>query len=173
MHRARWLASRLSPPWDRQKAGPFYGTVCNTTVAYAWGLPLVIRAKYIRLGQSYFLDDIGNDIDKVQLYDSYCYGGKGAHIILISGIGRDKDGKVQQIQIFEATGPCNRFKTFSREEFLEKQIAKNDGHFYRYNHAKSAPVYSRTCFRRTRPSPRFFSCSVSVPYARQSGSTLS
>ena len=131
-----YLVNYHLPPWDMQKAGPFYGTVCNTTVAYVWGLPLLIRARYIRLGESHFLDDIGNDPDSIQLYDSYCNGGKSAHIVLISGIGRDREGKVQQIQIFEATGPCNRFKTYTREQFIEKQLKKNDGHFYRFDHEK-------------------------------------
>lgn len=125
-------------PYDLLKAGPFYGVVCNVTVAYVLGIPLVMRAKLIRDGESQYLDDAGSDIDSARLFDAFCYGGPGAHVILICGLGRDSEGKVQKIKIFEATGPCNRFKTYTRAEFQAKMIDKKDGHFYRYDHEKWA-----------------------------------
>ena len=125
-------------PYDLLKAGPYYGLVCNVTMAYVMGIPLVMRAKHIREGDSQYLDDAGNDIDKARLFDGFGYGGKGAHVIIICGLGRDKSGKVREIKIFEGTGPCNRFKTYTREEFQQKMIEGKDGHFYRFDHTKWA-----------------------------------
>lgn len=142
-------------PYDLLKAGPFYGLVCNVTVAYVLGIPLVMRAKHIRAGESVYLDDVGNDIDEAHLFDTFCYGGSGAHVILICGLGRDSGGKVREIKIFEATGPCNRFKTYSREEFQEKMIDKKDGHFYRYDHEKWGSVIHLPSYMEQRPGVKF------------------
>ena len=142
-------------PYDLQKAGPFYGIVCNVTAAYVLGIPLVMRAKHIREGESPYLDDVGGDIDAAHLFDMFCYGSPGAHVMLVSGLGRDSDGKVQTIKIFEATGPCNRFKTFTREEFLEKYIDKKDGHFYRYDHAKWGSLIHLPSYLEQKPGVTF------------------
>lgn len=133
-----YLVNYHLPPYNLLKSGPFYGLVCNVTMAYIMGIPLVMRAALIRAGESRYLDDVGNDIDKARLFDGFGYGGKGAHVMIVTGLGRDAEGKVQVIKIFEGMGPCNRFKTFTREEFQQKMIDKLDGHFYRYDHARWA-----------------------------------
>lgn len=142
-------------PYDLLKAGPFYGLVCNVTAAYVLGIPLVMRARHIRNGESQYLDDVGGDIDAAHLFDMFCYGSPGAHVMLVSSLGRDSDGKVQEITIFEATGPCNRFKTYSREEFQQKMIDKKDGHFYRYDHEKWGSVIHLPSYMEQRPGVKF------------------
>ena len=129
-----YLVNYHLQPYDRAKAGPFYGTVCTATANYVLGLPMMLFCRFIRGGKSCYYEDRGNQIDSVQLFNAYCYSGTGGHIVVICGIGRDKDGRVQQIQTFEGTGPVNRFKKYTREQFQENIIDKRDGHFSRFAH---------------------------------------
>lgn len=131
------------PPYDRAKAGPFYGEVCSSTACYVWGLPLMLFTKFIRDDETFYLIDKGQDIDSMQLYDGFCYTG---HIVIISGIGRDRNGEIRHIDIFEGAGPSNKFRHFTREQFQEKMIDKLDGHFYRYDYEKWGPLVSLAPF---------------------------
>lgn len=146
-----YLVNYHKPPYNLLKAGPYYGLVCNVTMAYIMGIPLVMRARHVRAGESQYLDDAGNDIDRARLFDGFGYGGKGAHVMIVAGLGRDKAGKVREIRIFEATGPCNRFKTYTRDEFQAKMIDKLDGHFYRYDHEKWAGKIQLPAFLEQKP----------------------
>lgn len=123
-------------PYDRAKAGPYYGEVCSSSANYVLGIPMMMFCRFIRNGSIPLYEDIGNDIDSVKLYDTVCYGGSAGHIIVICGIGRDADGKVCQVRTFEGTGPVNRIKKLSREDFLDKTVRKYDAHFFRYDHEK-------------------------------------
>ena len=125
-------------PWDRAKSGPFYGTVCTATANYVLGIPMMMFCRFIRRSETVLYEDLGNDIDTLQLYDAICWSGTGGHIMIICGIGRDESGSVRQIKTFEGTGPVNRFKTFTREDFIERLVTKWDAHFFRYDHEKWA-----------------------------------
>ena len=120
-------------PYDRLKAGPFYGEVCSSSACYVWGLPLMLFTKFIREGKSVYLDDMGQNIDDLQLYDGFCYMG---HIVVISGLGRDGDGVIRHIDIFEGAGPHNKFRSYTRESFQKKMIEEKDGHIYRFDNEK-------------------------------------
>lgn len=152
-----YLVNYHLPPWDRLRAGPFYGTVCSATATYVWGMPIMLFTRFIREGKSCYLDDVGNDIDSVQLYDGLCYAPPkaGGHIVIVCGIGRDKSGKVQQIQTFEGTGPYNKYRTYTREVFQQKMIDKEDGHFYRYDHEKWGPLVSLAPFIEQQSGPDY------------------
>lgn len=143
-----YLVNYHLPPWDRLRAGPFYGTVCSATATYVWGMPIMLFTREIREGRSCYLEDVGDDIDSLQLFDGYCYAprGAGGHIVIICGIGRDQSGKVQKIDTFEGTGPYNKYRSYSREDFQEKQIDRYQGHFYRYDHEKWGSLVSLAPF---------------------------
>ena len=147
------------PPYDRLKAGPFYGEVCTSTACYVWGLPIMLFTKYIRDGESVYLDDMGQDLDSMQLYDGFCYSG---HIVLISGIGRDRDGTIRHIDIFEGAGPHNKFRSYTRESFQKKMIEEKNGHFYRFDHEKWGGLVSLAPFVEQAPGiPRNFNTDLS------------
>lgn len=133
-----YLVNYHLPPYNRGRAGPFYGTVCTASANYVWGFPLMLFTRSIRMGESVFLDDMGQNLDDLQLYDGVCYmqGSGGGHIVVISAIGRDKDGVIRHLETFEGTGPSNKIRSYPREEFQQRFFEKFDGHIYRYDHEK-------------------------------------
>ena len=62
---------------------------------------------------------------------------------------------MEQIQTFEGTGPYNKYRTYTREQFQEKLIDKEDGHFYRYDHEKWAPLVGLAPFIEQAPGPDY------------------
>ena len=126
------------PPYNRKKGGSIYGSVCSATANYVTGIPVMMFCRYIRRGETGLWEDIGNDADSLQLYDTACYSDyvSVGHIVVICGIGRDENGRVCQVTTFEETGPINRMRTFSREDFVARTVGKYDAHFFRYDHEK-------------------------------------
>ena len=152
-----YLVNYHLPPWDRLRAGPFYGTVCSATATYVWGMPIMLMTKNIRGDRTCYLKDIGNNLDDIQLYDGLCYApnNAGGHIVIICSIGRDKSGRIQQIGTFEGTGPYNKFRSYTREVFQQNLIDKDDAHFYRYEHEKWADLVSLAPYIEQKPGPEY------------------
>lgn len=120
--------------------GTWYGTNCSSFVAYALGMPYHPATSELPL---YHATEI-EGIDNIQLCDylnsnkRYSDGTTAGHTVLITGIWRDKDGAIQQLEITDhgmhSTPMGVITKTIeTRESFVEKYITTYNYRIYRYD----------------------------------------
>lgn len=101
----------------------YYGIVCNGLARYAYGLRR-------RFSTKHWLDVPGNrkvadpaafTVEDIQLCDSlYAFCAEASHVALITGILRDEEGVVRQIEVSEAVRPACKRAQYDVEEFYEK-----------------------------------------------------
>ena len=91
----------------------FYGTVCSSFVSYALDLPFQVTCS--SWGTIPGMEDLPfTDLDKLELCDIAVNNG---HVVIITDILRDKEGKVHKIAVSESTPPACITTWFTPEEF--------------------------------------------------------
>lgn len=108
------------PTENDESNGAVYGSVCSTTVDYLLGYPCPYTTHQIFSSLVPSLNDVGTDWSGIQLYDAPTANNSDSveepelatgHAMMIYGIGRDADGKVQEVTVEEAWGA--KLATFS------------------------------------------------------------
>lgn len=96
---------------------PYYGMDCSSFVSYCWDL----SARNTTYGLPGYSTNYGlvseKTIDKIELGDALNNSG---HVMLISDVTYDTDGKVLYVEITQETPPALRRDVFTREEVLQK-----------------------------------------------------
>ena len=127
---------RTDTSWDSKSS--FYGSACSAMVAYAWGLPVTY------LTNNVYFDEVKGIVDKkesqdvqdLNLFDIYCWARtNGGHMAMVYDIARDKDGKIQQITIFESVHPVSKTTVYTPASLKTKMASfAAPAYFYEYNH---------------------------------------
>ena len=129
-----------------------YGTVCSAFADYAYDLP-IHRCTYEWGYSQEFYEVLDGTVDCLQLGDSLLInradGTVGGHVSVVTGIGRDEQGKVRQVQISEGTEPCARSTWFTAEEFSRTLLTGGGtNRVFRYRYLDSVrppePLLSRS-----------------------------
>ena len=108
---------------------PYYGTVCSEFVSYSFDLPL--RTACARWPSMDGIEEIiPEPLEKLQLCDIVL--NPKQHIMLVTGIERDGDGRIERIQISESTLPKIAVTWFTPKEFTEAFL-KKEFNIYRYH----------------------------------------
>lgn len=118
------------PPYHGINAAAYYGTVCSAFVSYALGLSAIYRsADFAKADFMEYVED--QSATGIQLADVLWQKG---HVAMITGIGRNDDGKIGRIEISEARRlGCTRSLIESEKGFNEMLDAGNWKIFrYRY-----------------------------------------
>ena len=123
------------------KGAAYYGTVCNSLVRFALGMPTrchtvafreIPGMNEIALYQEYTVDDL-------QLCDVLQYPG---HVALVTGILRDETGKIVKVEISESTTPTCKRRLWTVEEFYETWTWKYS--ILRYEHLDQMPPFDES-----------------------------
>ena len=89
-------------------ASLFYGTVCSAFVNYSLGLPLHRSTHEWDVAPEFHLVE-NQSADGLQLCDTLVTtrpnGRSGGHVRLVTGLGRDCDGHVREVEISEGVMP--------------------------------------------------------------------
>lgn len=108
-----WLGS----PYSNSAYCPYYGMDCSAFVSYCWNL----SARNTTYGLPGYATNFGlvseTTIDKIELGDALNNSG---HVVLVSDVCYDKDGKVIDVEITQETPPQLRRDVYTREELIEK-----------------------------------------------------
>ena len=98
----------------------YYGIVCSTFADYVYDLP-IHRCTYEWGCSQEFYEIQDGTADCLQLGDSLLInrpdGTVGGHVSVVTGIGRDEQGKVRQVQISEGTEPRAKSTWYTAGEF--------------------------------------------------------
>jgi hypothetical protein len=120
--------------------GTWYGTNCSSFVAYALGMPYHLTTAELPLYHSTEIEGIDNLelCDYLNSNNRYSDGNTAGHAVLVTGIWRDKDGVIQQLEITDhGMHSTPRGVIISaietRESFIEKYVTTYNYRFYRYN----------------------------------------
>lgn len=96
---------------------PYYGMDCSSFVSYCWDL----SSRNTTYGLPGFSTNYGllseKTIDKIELGDALNNSG---HVMLITDVTYDTDGKVLDIEITQETPPQLRRDVYTRQEAIEK-----------------------------------------------------
>ena len=110
--------------------GPFYGTVCSEFVSYSLGLPY--RTACARWPSMDGVSEVSTEpLENLRLCDIVL--NVKQHIMLITGIERDENGKIAFIEISESKLPTVCVTKFTPEEFTGAFLKKG---FLVYRYAK-------------------------------------
>lgn len=97
-----------------------YGTVCSAFADYVYDLP-IHRCTYEWGTAPEFYEVLDGTVNCLQLGDSLLVnradGTVGGHIRVVTGIGRDEEGKVRMVQVSEGVTPRVRARWYTAEEF--------------------------------------------------------
>lgn len=78
--------------------GPYYGSDCSAFVSWVWATD---RRGTITTLATTFSENLGRDISKLRVGD--CIDDPTAHVVLVTDIGYDAEGKVVAVEITEQT----------------------------------------------------------------------
>lgn len=117
--------------WLGKGMAPFYGTVCSAFVSYVCGIPYRIQC------QSWpdfpGVTKIGSDPQDLQLGDILLCPEQ--HIMIVTGIGRDAQGRVQRVEISEETNPQCRCLDYTLPELHVRYLDNNIERYEIYRYA--------------------------------------
>lgn len=106
----------------------FYGTVCSEFASYVLGFPFQIDCGQLSVMEE--MEHIDpNPLENLQLCD--LLNEPKTHTAVITGIDRDKNGKVVSITVTESTPPQIRTKVFLPQEFVSYWL-ENEYEILRY-----------------------------------------
>ena len=117
----------------------FYGVVCSSFVSYSLDLPIHRCTREMDIAPEF--DEITNrNADALALGDALVVqlpsGRTGDHLRIVTGLGRDADGRVRQVEVSEAVIPSAIAKWYSEEEFNATLLGSEKGRYrifrYRY-----------------------------------------
>ena len=114
-----------------------YGTVCSSLASYAMDLPMHYSTReWESIPELY--EVAKESIDDIALADTLVtfnksVGHTGGHVAVITSIARDKDGKVQRVEITEGWEPTQRYRWDSRAAF-EARMLRNGGSYLVFRH---------------------------------------
>ena len=118
------------PPYHGIKCGAYYGTVCSGLVNYALGLKVYSRSYEIP------------DVDFMELVSDQSATGlkvadvlwRKGHVAMVTGITKDKNGKIIRIEICQAQhGGCRKSYKDSGKAF-NAMLKKGKWKIYRYKY---------------------------------------
>ena len=116
------------PPYHGDNCMAYYGIVCSGLINYALGFKITQRSSDI-LVEDYFEQIEDQSARGVRLADLICENG---HPRLVTGIEKDNNGKIVQIEIsVAANSGCRRYK-IDGEDAFNKMLKKNNFKIYRY-----------------------------------------
>lgn len=118
-----------------------YGVVCSAFVNYSLNLPLHRSTHEWDISPE-FTEITERCADALQLCDTLVTtrpdGRTGGHVRIVTGIGRDADGRVQQVEISESVMPFPICKWYPAEEFNATLLGCGGTYkIYRYHHLDS------------------------------------
>ncbi len=122
--RSKLYTDRINnKPYHGRNCKAYYGTVCSGLVSYALGL--------VPRYNSYDFP-LSDKIEEVSSYEPelLCEGDilwREGHVALITGITKDYEGKVKELEICESEGSCCKRYSVSRDYFLNSIMT------YRFN----------------------------------------
>ena len=126
------------PPYHGSNCRAYYGTVCSGLITYALGFKVTQRSADI-LVADYFELITDQSARGVRIADLVC---KNGHPRLVTGIERDRDGKLGTIEIsVAANSGCRRFSIEGEDAFNE-WLKKNNYQIYRYKY-----LYKNTSYK--------------------------
>ncbi len=101
-----------------------YGIVCNGLVRYAFGIPYRVTTKcWMSIPGMRLVKERGEyTLEEVKLLDVlYVFGvANRNHVALITGITKNKEGKVIEVEVSEAIRPSCVRRSFTPEAFYKK-----------------------------------------------------
>lgn len=106
------------PPYHGIGCAPFYGTVCSTTVNYALGLGFPLSTRLYPDFTELFQEVENQDISEVK--PGCIMLKKGSHVVVVTKVWIDTEGRVEKVRILEADMSITSFKTYTAEEFLQR-----------------------------------------------------
>jgi len=116
----------------------YYGTVCSAYVNYSLGIDYHISThEWWKSEEFTLLPD--QTPDAIELCDTMVTtksnGRSGGHVKIITAIGRDENGKVQEVEISEGVVPFTICKTYTPAQIQDMIDNENDRYrVYRYNY---------------------------------------
>ena len=93
----------------------YYGSDCSAFVSYAYGIG---RMTTTGIASSSQFTKVSGGIQKAQVGD--CYNKSGDHVVLITGLTYDSNGKVTKVEISEQTPPKARTITYTAAQIESK-----------------------------------------------------
>jgi len=102
---------------------PFYGTVCTAMTSYCWGAPSSFNTWDAYKEIVPYLKRFSiTSVEDLKLTDGACWykSSIGGHILIITDIARDANGKMQKITTTEASEGKVHAETYTVEEFQAK-----------------------------------------------------
>lgn len=101
----------------------FYGNVCTSCVAYCWGVPSYFDTRYVYPEKVPYLKRFevkDNNVEELKLADAVCWylqPNDNGHILVISDIQKDGNGKILSITTTESQDGIVHTDTYSQEQF--------------------------------------------------------
>ena len=114
-------------------AGCYYGMVCSVFTSYALGLPHRVNTREWALIEG--MEEIKDfTCEDLQLCDILNKDGEGAHIVMITDIVRDEQGRVHSLCVSECTPSNCVCRPFTRDQFMAWYFEAEPYQVYRYGH---------------------------------------
>lgn len=107
-----------NPPYHGIGCGPFYGTVCSTTVNYALGLGFPLSTRLYPDFPELFQEVENQDISEVR--PGCIMLKRGSHVVVVTKVWIDSEGIVENVRILEATMHVTSFFSYTAEQFLQR-----------------------------------------------------
>lgn len=107
-----------NPPYHGIGCGPFYGTVCSTTVNYALGLGFPLSTRLYPDFTELFHEIENQDISEVR--PGCIMLKRGSHVVVVTKVWIDSEGRVENVRILEATKHITSFFSYTAEQFLQR-----------------------------------------------------
>ena len=130
----RELSDDTDPAYNPRISNAYftYGTVCSSLASYAMDLPMHYSTREWESIPG-FSEVASESIDEIELADTMVtfnkeIGHTGGHVAVITSIARDKEGRVQRVEITEGWEPTQRYRWDSRAAFL-KRMLYNGGNY--------------------------------------------
>ena len=123
-----------------------YGVVCSSLVNYAFNLPIHISTHEWDINPD-LVEICDRNPNSLELCDSMVTtrpdGRTGGHVRIVTGIARDKDGNVKQVEISEGWEPHQRCIILTADEVDSSFLGKTDDEMkyriFRYTKLDSVP----------------------------------
>lgn len=123
-------------PYHGSNCGAYYGTVCSGLINYALGIDIYSRSYDIP------------KTDEMELVPNQSVSGlkvadvlwRRGHVVLVTEIVKDKNGKIDKIEICQAQhGGCHR--SYMSSESINEMLANGKWQVYRYKNLKKNTTY--------------------------------
>ncbi len=109
--------------YNGNNGSTYYGIVCNSFVRYCLGIRQRCNTKnWLDIpGMSVVAQKGEYTVDELELCDVlHAYGEGPNHVAIVTGIFRDKSGKVREVEVCDAVKTNCRRKTYTESEFYTK-----------------------------------------------------